>query len=75
MGDGAGLAVDPGRADNPPAEMLADRLVAETDAEQRSPLFRAGGDQSERDAGLVGRARPRRNQDGIGAAGHRFGRH
>ena len=51
-----------GRADHLAAVDLADRLVAEADAEQRDR--RPGlGDQVEADAGLVGRARPRRQHD------------
>ena len=37
-----------------PAEVAADRLVAEADAEQRPPCRGAGGDQVERDAGRSG---------------------
>ncbi len=59
---------------DPAAEMLPDRLMAEADAEQRPPCRRAGRDQIERDAGLVGRARPGRDQDRLRSARQRLGR-
>jgi hypothetical protein len=62
-----------GRAHHAAAEMLADRLVPEADAEQRAPLRRAGGDQIERDAGLVRRAGAGRDQERLRARGQRLG--
>ena len=50
------------RADDLAAERLADRLVAEADAEDRD-LARSGGDQVEADAGLVRRAGAGRQHD------------
>ncbi len=50
------------RADDLAAERLADRLVAEADAEQWD-LPGGGGDQVEADAGLVRRAGARRQHD------------
>src|SRR5687768_10487332 len=47
---------------------LADRLMAETDAEDRQ-LPAPAADQWDRDARLRGRARPRRYDDGIGLEG------
>src|SRR3546814_12287818 len=49
------------------AEMLADRLMAEADAEQRTPRVGAGGDEVEADARFVRRAGAGRDQDRIGA--------
>src|SRR3546814_7379905 len=49
------------------AEMLADRLMAEADAEQRAPRVGAGGDEVEADARVIGRAGAGRDQDRIGA--------
>ena len=54
------------------AEMLADRLMAEADAEQRASGFGAGGDEIEADSGLVRRARAGRDQHRIGAGRERF---
>ncbi len=51
------------------AEMLADRLMAEADAEQRLAQIGAGGDGIEADPGLVGRAGAGRDQKGLGIAG------
>ena len=62
--DGAELAVhDLAGAHHPAAEGLADRLVAEADAEQRRPGLGGGGDQGEADAGLVRGAGAGREQD------------
>ena len=58
-----------GRAHDRAAIDLADRLVAEADAEDRD--FRAGAlDQRQADAGLVGRAGAGREHDGLGVHGH-----
>ena len=54
------------------AEHLADRLMAEADAEHRNGR-RGLRDEVEADAGLVGGARPRRQHDGVGIGGHDFG--
>ncbi len=55
VADGAELAVhDLAGADHLAAEGLADRLVAEADAEERRAGLGGGGDQREADAGLVG---------------------
>src|SRR3954467_2308896 len=52
MGDGAHLAVHGlRRSDHPAAKRLADRLMAETDAEQRD-LARGSPDQIQADAGF-----------------------
>src|SRR5919202_111960 len=60
------LAVDGrGAAHDAAAEDLPDGLVAEAHAEQRH-VAGERGDQLERDAGLVGRARPRRDDDAVG---------
>src|SRR3546814_8565563 len=58
MADRAGLAVHQlRRAHHAPAECLADRLMAKTDAEQWA-LFRcAGRQQNKRDASFIGRDR------------------
>src|ERR1043166_9476742 len=60
------LAVD-GRwaAHDAASEDLPDGLVAEADAEQRD-VAGERGDQLQRDASLVGRARPRRDDDAVG---------
>src|SRR5690348_1636129 len=50
------------------AESLADRLVAEANAEDRDAR-RRGGDQVEADAGLVRRARAGREHDGVRLGG------
>ena len=74
MVDGRDLAVHRRRRPrHPAAEMLADRLVAEADSKQRQPRLRAGRDQRQRDAGIVGRPGARRNQDRLGPARQRFG--
>ena len=57
---------------HPAAEMLADRLVAEADAEQRTALGGAGGDEVERDAGVVGGLRPGRDQERLRARRQRL---
>ena len=62
---------DLARPHHPAAERLADRLVAEADADQRRARLRRGGDQREADAGLVGVAGPGREQDRRGAHRHR----
>src|SRR5687767_6635302 len=63
VADAGSLAVHHlARAHHPAAEGLADRLVAEAYAQQRHPAGQPP-DQLERDAGLVRRARPRRNDD------------
>ena len=73
MVDGAGLAVhQPGGGDDPAAEMLPDRLVAEADSEQRAPRLGACRHELERNAGIVGRSGPRRDQEALGRARHRF---
>ena len=55
-----------GRAPDGGAERLGDRLVAETDAQDRdAPGGRA--DQRQGDAGAIGIAGPRRNHDRVGA--------
>ncbi len=51
-----------GRADHLAAECLADRLMAEADAEDRD-FARGGGDQVQADAGLVRRAWAGRQHD------------
>src|SRR6516164_1098610 len=57
------------------AEGLADRLMAEADAEDRNFLRRLR-DQIEADAGLLGRARPGRQHDGVRVGSdHGFARH
>ena len=68
MGDRRDLAVDgDGRAHHLAAEHLADRLMAEADAEDRD--FRAGlADEVEADAGLARRARAGREDDRVGRA-------
>ena len=53
------------RAHDRAAERLADRLVAEAHAENRD-LAGEALDQRHRDAGLVRRARPRRDHDALG---------
>ena len=53
------------RADDLAAERLADRLMAEADAEDRE-LAGGGGDQVEADAGLVRRARAGGQHDRFG---------
>src|ERR1043165_7952106 len=59
------LAVDGrGAADDSTAEDLADGLVAEADAEQRHVACERG-DEFGRAAGLVRRARPRRDDDAV----------
>src|SRR6266850_6281340 len=61
---GAGLAVhQAGRPDHLPAERLPDRLVAETDPEDRD-LPCQGPDEGHEDAGLSGCLRARRQHDG-----------
>src|SRR5687767_13430118 len=61
------LAVDGrGPADDTAAEMLADGLVAETDAEDRHPPRKAV-DHGQGDAGPVGRTRAGRDKDPFGA--------
>src|SRR3546814_17887883 len=49
------------------AEMLADRLMAEADAEQRAPRVGAGGDEVEADARVIGCAGAGRDKDRVGA--------
>ena len=62
--DAAGLAVhQPAGAADDAAEGVADRLVAEADAEQRQAAFAGQADHRQRDAGLGGRGRPRRDED------------
>src|SRR5215213_4880529 len=62
-----GLAVDwLGRAHDPAAENLADGLVAEADAED-GDVAREVGYQLQRHARVVGHARPRRDDDAVGA--------
>src|SRR5262249_4799268 len=51
------------------AELLADRLVAETHAENRNGGGSLG-DKIEADAGIVRRAGAGRQHDGLGLAGH-----
>ena len=64
VADGAELAVhDLAGAHHAAAEGLADRLVAEADAEERRAGLGGGGDQREADAGLVGVAGAGRQQD------------
>ena len=70
--DGAELAVDDlAGADDLAAEGLADRLVAEADADERRAGLGGGGDQREADAGVVGGAGAGGEQDGGGAHRHR----
>ena len=66
--DLARLAVDRLAADDEAAERLRERLVAEADAERRDPGLREAAHRLQRDAGLVGRARPGRDDDAIGRA-------
>ena len=62
--DRAGLAVHQARrADDLAAEILPDRLMAEADAEQGPAGIGGGGDEIERDAGLVRRAGAGRDQE------------
>src|SRR5690606_6991952 len=68
MIDGAGLAVHQSAAGHAAAEVLAYRLMAEADAKQRPLRFGTSGDEIKADAGLVGRARARRDQKALGAA-------
>src|SRR3546814_11726020 len=56
------------------AEMLADRLMAEADAEQRPIGIGAGGDAVEADPRLIGGAGAGRDEDGVGAGRQRLGR-
>src|SRR3546814_14962599 len=56
------------------AEMLADRLMAEADAEQRPIGIGAGGDDVEADPRLIGGAGAGRDEDGVGAGRQRLGR-
>src|SRR5262249_60367592 len=58
----------PGPADDRRAEGLADRLVAEADAEHRDAAGEAA-DGLDRDARLVGRLRPRRDHEVGGLEG------
>src|ERR1700734_841320 len=61
-----------GRAHDVAAEGLADRLVAEADAEHRNGR-RGLVDQVEADAGIIGGAGPRRQHDRIGIGGDHIG--
>ena len=61
--DGGHLAVhDPGIADHLAAERMADALMAEADAERRHGRGKAA-ENVIRHAGLIGRTRPRRDDD------------
>src|SRR5215469_7826559 len=63
------------RAHDLAAERLADRLMPQTDAEDRNALAR-GRDERKADAGLVGRAWAGREHDGVRLGGeNRFRRH
>src|SRR3546814_1578356 len=63
MPDRRGLAVhDPSRAYHAPAVHLADRLVTQAHAQDRDARSERG-DQFQRHARLVRRARPRRDHD------------
>src|SRR5580704_10369392 len=61
-----------GRAHHLAAEHLADRLMAEADAEQRHLRLGRGPDEIHADAGFVGRARTRRQHDAGGPERHRL---
>ena len=61
------------RPDDAAAERLADRLVPEADAEQRHPARRLAH-QLEADAGAVGVAGTRRQDDPLRRHGDRLGR-
>ena len=67
--DPVGLAVhQPAGADDLRAESLGDRLVAQTNAQQRQPAGESLG-RRHRNAGLVGRARAGRDDDVRGPSG------
>jgi len=68
MRDRAGLAMHQPAAHHLPAEMLANRLMTEADAEQGLLQIGAGGDEIEADPGLVRRARAGGDQEGLGVA-------
>ena len=57
------------RADDRPAEHGANRLMAETDAENRCRLTHVP-DHAHRHARFLGPARPRRDDDALGFRGH-----
>ena len=57
MTDGRRLAVHQAAAHDLAAEMLADRLMAKADAEQRRTGVGAGGDEVEADPCFIGGAR------------------
>ena len=61
-----------GRAHDLAAEHLADRLMAEADAEQRHLRLGRRLDQVHADAGFVGRARAGRQHDACGLQRHRL---
>ena len=70
MADIARLAVHQATAHDMAAEMLADGLMAEADAQQRPVLIRARCNQIERDARLVGCFGSGRDQVGLRARRH-----
>ena len=71
--DHGGLAVHQARrADHVAAEHLADRLMAQTDAEQRRLSFGRRADKVHADAGLVRGARTRGQDDSVGFQSHRL---
>ena len=70
MADRRELAVHRrGRAHHLAAEGIADRLMAEADAEDRD-LAGSRGDEIEADAGLFGRARAGGEHNGVGIGGN-----
>ncbi len=62
-----------GRPHDLATEHLADRLMAEADAEQRHLRLGRRRDEIHADAGLVRRARARRQHDAVGLQGERVG--
>src|SRR3546814_16170072 len=65
VADRRGLAVHQMAALDNAAEMLADRLMAEADAEQRAPRVGAGGDEVDTDASVIGRAGAWRDKERV----------
>jgi hypothetical protein len=66
--DGRRLAVDGDVAHHASTERLGERLVAQADPERRDAGLGEAADGLQRDTGLVGRARPRRDEHAVGRA-------
>ncbi|MCY1176850.1 hypothetical protein D9M73_171370 [compost metagenome] len=73
MRDGRGLAVHQPAAHHAAAEMLADCLMPQAHAQQRTPSCGAGRHQIERDAGLGRGFGAGRDQEPLRIAGQRLG--